>query len=85
MKRALTAAIFGGLFAIVVPNVALAGTTRPVAPYDHTADHSADHNAEHKEGEAAGQPEEAPEAEQTPQQRHGDREQEHSDGGEILF
>ena len=79
MKRALTAAVFGGLFAILVPNVALAGTTRPVAPYDHSAD------PEPKDG-GAGQPEEAPESEQAPpQQRNGDKEQEHSDGGEILF
>ena len=82
MKRALTAAVFGGLFAILVPNVALAGTARPVAPYDHSAEHK---DAEHKDGDAAGT-EGAPESEQAPpQQRNGDHEQEHSDGGEILF
>ncbi len=53
-------------------------TTRPVAPYDH--------NAEHKDGDCAGQTEEAADSEQAPpQQRNGDHEQEHSDGGEILF
>jgi hypothetical protein len=77
MKRALTAAVFGGLFAILVPNVALGGTTRPVAPYDH--------NAEHKDGDCAGQTEGAADSEQAPAPRAGDNEQHGSDGGETLF
>ena len=77
MKRALTAAVFGGLLAVLVPQVALGGTARPVAPYDH--------NAEHKDGDCAGKTEGAADSEQAPPQRAGDKEQEHSDGGEILF
>ena len=78
MKRALIAAAVGGLLAFLVPAAASGGTARPVAPYDHPG--------EHKAGDCPGQPAGANEAEQAPpQQRNGDREQEHSDGGEILF
>jgi hypothetical protein len=69
MKRALAAAVFGGLM-FLVPQVA-----------------SADHGAGNK-SDCAGQPAEAPGSpEQAPPQQnpHGDREQEQSDGGEILF
>jgi hypothetical protein len=70
MKRALTAAAFAGLVAVFVPQAAFG---------DHPGDHKAD---------CAGQPAAAPDSpEQAPPQQnpHGDREQEHSDGGEILF
>lgn len=69
MKRAFAAAVIGGL-AFLVPQVAFA---------DHGGDPKAD-CAGHP-AEAPGSPEQAP-PQQNPQ---GDREQEHSDGGEILF
>ncbi len=78
MKRALIAAAVGGLLAFLVPAAASVGTARPVAPYDHSGDHKA--------ADCHGQTEGAKETEQAPpEQRNGDREQEHSDGGEILF
>jgi hypothetical protein len=69
MKRALTAAIVGGLLVFAVPQLA-----------------SADHGADPK-GDCAGQPSGTHESpEQAPRERpYGDREQEDSDGGEILF
>ena len=69
MKRALTAAVFGGLLAFLVPQAV-------------SADHGADHRAD-----CAGQPSGPSESpEQAPQERpYGDREQEDSDGGEVLF
>ena len=76
MKRALIAAAFGGFLAFLVPQAASGGTARPVAPYDHPGDHKAD---------CPGQTEGANETQQAPAPRSGDREQEHSDGGEILF
>ena len=89
MKRALITVAVGGLLAFLVPAAASGGTARPVAPYDHSADHKAADCPEHSEGadEACpGQTEGANESEQAPpQQRNGDKEQEHSDGSEILF
>lgn len=89
MKRAVITVAVGGLLAFLVPQGASATSARPVAPYDHSADHKAADCPEHagKADEAcAGKTEEANETEQAPpQQRNGDREQEHSDGGEILF
>lgn len=79
MKRAITAAVFGGLVVFFVPQAASGGTAQPVAPYDHSADHKAD---------CPGQTEGAPDSSEQapPQQRpYGDREQKESDGGEILF
>jgi len=69
MKRALTAVVFAGLAMVFVPQVASA---------DHAGDHKSD---------CAGQPSGASESpEQAPRERpYGDREQEDSDGGEILF
>ena len=87
MKRALITAAVGGLLAFLVPQAASAESARPVAPYDHSADHqAADCGGQPEGGECAGQPEGADESEQAPpQQRNGDREQELSDGGEIIF
>jgi hypothetical protein len=84
MKRALTAAVFGGLVLFFVPQAAQ-GSARPVAP--------ADHNAEHKGGDCAGQageageagqPEGSSETEKAPP-RQGDREQRDGDDGSELF
>ena len=78
MKRALITVAVGGLLAFLVPQAASGSSARPVAPYDHSADHKA--------ADCPGQTEGANESEQAPpQQRNGDKEQEHSDGGEILF
>ena len=76
MKRALTAAVFGGLIMFFVPQVASGGTGQPVAPYDHDAGHA---------GDCAGKTESAPDPEQRAPGPQGDREQRESDGGEILF
>jgi hypothetical protein len=70
MKRALIAAVVGGLVMFFVPQAA-----------------TADHNAEHK-SDCAGQPagaSESPEQQTPPERAKGDSEEEHSDGGEILF
>lgn len=89
MKRALITAAVGGLLAFLIPQAASGASARPVAPYDHSADHKAAECHEQAAGpnEACpGQTEGANESEQAPpQQRNGDKEQEHSDGGEILF
>ena len=69
MKRALTAAVFSGLFVFAIPQAAFA---------DHAPDHSGDCGAK---TEQAAEPDGAPQE----QPRQGDREQEHSDGSEILF
>jgi len=78
MKRAFTVAVFGGLIVFFVPQAASGGSAQPVAPYDHSGDHK---------GDCAGQTEGAANSEQAPPQQrpYGDREQEDSDGGEILF
>ena len=70
MKRVLTAAVFGGLLMLAVPQAVWA-----------------DHNAEHQSGDCAAKTEKTAESDQQSpnQQRQGDTEQKHSDGGEILF
>ena len=70
MKRVLTAAVFGGLLMFAVPQAAWA-----------------DHDAEHKSGDCSAKTEKTAESDQQApkQQRQGDTEQKHSDGGEILF
>jgi hypothetical protein len=74
MKRTLIAAVVGGLVMFFVPQAA-------------TADHNAEHKTADQKSECAGQPAGASESpeQQTPPERHGDSEEEHSDGGEILF
>jgi hypothetical protein len=69
MKRALTATIVGGLMTFFAPHAAFA---------DHSAEHRGDCGA--KTEKAAEPDQQAPR-----QQPYGDREQEHSDGGEVLF
>jgi hypothetical protein len=79
MKRAFTAAVFGGLMVFLVPQAASGGTAR-TEPYDHSGDHKA--------ADCPGQPSGAAESpEQAPprQQPYGDRESKDSDDSEILF
>jgi len=71
MKRALTAAVIGGLMTFFIPQAAFA---------DHNADHHGGESAEHTE--KSDEPEQqAPEPE-----RHGDHEHHgDSEGGFLLF
>ena len=69
MKRALTAALFSGLFICAVPQLAFA---------DHAADHNGDCGA--KTEKSAGSSDQ-----KAPQHPYGDREQHDGDGGEVLF
>jgi hypothetical protein len=77
MKRALTAALFGGLLIFFVPQAASGGSTSPsrVAGYQSTAGENEGGCATKPEGDSA-KPEHAP----GPQ---GDHEQ--HDGPEVLF
>jgi hypothetical protein len=79
MKRALTAAVFGGLVLFFVPQAAQASAR--VAPADHSAEHQGDCAGQAGE---AGQPEASPDADQAPP-RQGDREQHDGDDGSELF
>lgn len=75
MKRVLTAAVFGGLLTVLAPQATSAGVVTP-----------ADHGSERSAGDCAGAPQEAhPEGEAPRGGPQHDREQEESDGGEILF
>ena len=69
MKRAFAVAVFGGLMAFLVPQVASA---------DHAADHKSDCAGQPA---SADSPEQAP----PQQHPYGDREEKDSDGSEILF
>ena len=70
MRRALTAAVFGGLITLFVPQAV-----------------SADHNAGQNAGDCPGKPQGAhdPDRSAPGGRSQYDREQEESDGGEILF
>jgi hypothetical protein len=75
MKRALAAAVFGGLVTFAVPQIATA-SARPVTPADHSTDHKAN--------DCAGQPEAAPDSEPAPAPRQGDHEQDDDDGSTLF-
>ena len=79
MKRAVTAAVFGGLIMFFVPQAASGGTAQPVAPYDH--------NAGQRDGDCPGKTREAhdPERSAPGGRSQYDHEQRESDGGETLF
>jgi hypothetical protein len=77
MKRVLTAAVISG-FMVLVPQVAFGGTAQPVTT-------PANHGPQHSSGDCAGRTEEANQPQRDDGRGYYDREQEDSDGGEVLF
>jgi hypothetical protein len=77
MKKALTAALFGGLLVLAGPQAAFA---------DHAADHGSGHEAGQPEAspqpDGAAHPEDSPEPERAPA---GDRESHDKEGDFLLF
>ena len=74
MKRALTAALFSGLFVFAVPQVAFA---------NEAADHNGDCGAKTEKSAGHSEQQEAPEGQAQEEHHQGDRES-HDDGTSLF-